>query len=213
MNTGVQRSSATPFGAWTTTTPSPHVKEQPKKDILAIMVAHAIPYTATATVAYPDDLIAKFRKAARCGGTRFLHLLSPCPPGLEDRVRRLDPLRAPRGRVARVPAVRGGRRTALAAHGRTRGSVDRGLPRRPGAFPPPRRRRRRDRRRSGSSVEERWQAAAGADTVTMHTILSKDTPVRRRRPLLDRGAGDRAQAPARPVRHRPAAPRTASASR
>jgi pyruvate ferredoxin oxidoreductase beta subunit/2-oxoisovalerate ferredoxin oxidoreductase beta subunit len=81
MNTGVQRSSATPMGTWTTTTPARSVKEQPKKDILAIMVAHGIPYAATATVAYPDDLIAKFTKARGIRGTRFLHLLSPCPPG------------------------------------------------------------------------------------------------------------------------------------
>ncbi len=81
MNTGVQRSSATPFGAWTTTTPVQHPKEQPKKDLLAIMAAHAIPYAATATVAYPDDMLAKIRKAVSIRGTKFLHLLSPCPPG------------------------------------------------------------------------------------------------------------------------------------
>jgi pyruvate ferredoxin oxidoreductase beta subunit/2-oxoisovalerate ferredoxin oxidoreductase beta subunit len=81
MNTGVQRSSATPLGAWTTTTPAARVKEQPKKDMLAIMAAHGIPYAATATVAYPDDLIAKFTRARGIRGTRFLHLLSPCPPG------------------------------------------------------------------------------------------------------------------------------------
>ncbi len=81
MNTGVQRSSATPLGAWTTTTPTQHPKEQPKKDLLAIMAAHGIPYAATATVAYPDDMLAKIRKAMSVRGTRFLHLLSPCPPG------------------------------------------------------------------------------------------------------------------------------------
>jgi pyruvate ferredoxin oxidoreductase beta subunit/2-oxoisovalerate ferredoxin oxidoreductase beta subunit len=81
MNTGVQRSSATPLGTWTTTTPAKRVKEQPKKDILEIMIAHRIPYAATATVAYPDDLIAKFIRARDIRGTRFLHLLSPCPPG------------------------------------------------------------------------------------------------------------------------------------
>jgi pyruvate/2-oxoacid:ferredoxin oxidoreductase beta subunit len=79
MNTGVQRSSATPMGAWTTTTPGR--KAQAKKDLLAIMVAHGIPYAATATVAYPDDLLAKVERAKRVGGTRFIHLLSPCPPG------------------------------------------------------------------------------------------------------------------------------------
>jgi pyruvate ferredoxin oxidoreductase beta subunit/2-oxoisovalerate ferredoxin oxidoreductase beta subunit len=81
MNTGVQRSSATPFGAWTTTTPGKRVKEQEKKDLLAVLVAHGIPYAATATVAYPDDFIAKFARAKAIAGTRFIHLLSPCPPG------------------------------------------------------------------------------------------------------------------------------------
>ena len=81
MNTGVQRSSATPFGAWTTTTPNQRVKEQPKKDIMRILAAHGIPYAATATVAYPDDFIAKFERARQMRGTRFLHVLSPCPPG------------------------------------------------------------------------------------------------------------------------------------
>jgi pyruvate/2-oxoacid:ferredoxin oxidoreductase beta subunit len=81
MNTGVQRSSATPFGAWTTTTPSAQPKEQPKKDLLAIMAAHRVPYAATATIAFPDDFLAKFTRAREIRGTRFLHLLSPCPPG------------------------------------------------------------------------------------------------------------------------------------
>jgi pyruvate/2-oxoacid:ferredoxin oxidoreductase beta subunit len=79
MNTGVQRSSATPLGAWTTTTPGR--KTEPKKDIMGIMAAHAIPFAATATVAYPDDLVRKVRKAQAISGTRFIHLLCPCPPG------------------------------------------------------------------------------------------------------------------------------------
>jgi len=81
MNTGVQRSSATPLGAWTTTTPSQNPKTQSKKDLLAILAAHGIPYAATATVAYPDDLLAKFQRAKEIRGTRFIHVLSPCPPG------------------------------------------------------------------------------------------------------------------------------------
>jgi pyruvate/2-oxoacid:ferredoxin oxidoreductase beta subunit len=81
MNTGVQRSSATPFGAWTTTTPARQPKQQQKKDILRILTAHGIPYAATATVAYPDDFLMKFARAREMRGTRFLHLLSPCPPG------------------------------------------------------------------------------------------------------------------------------------
>jgi pyruvate/2-oxoacid:ferredoxin oxidoreductase beta subunit len=81
MNTGIQRSSATPWGAWTTTTPTESPKSHPKKDLLAIMAAHHIPYAATATVAYPDDLLAKARRAKEVRGTRFLHILAPCPPG------------------------------------------------------------------------------------------------------------------------------------
>jgi pyruvate/2-oxoacid:ferredoxin oxidoreductase beta subunit len=81
MNTGIQRSSATPWGAWTTTTPAEHPESHPKKDILAILAAHRIPYAATATVAFPDDLIAKVRRAREVRGTRFLHILAPCPPG------------------------------------------------------------------------------------------------------------------------------------
>jgi pyruvate ferredoxin oxidoreductase beta subunit/2-oxoisovalerate ferredoxin oxidoreductase beta subunit len=81
MNTGIQRSSATPSGAWTTTTPTGAIKEEPKKDIVKIMLAHGVPYVATASVAYPDDLVRKFRKARQIRGTKFIHLLSPCPPG------------------------------------------------------------------------------------------------------------------------------------
>jgi pyruvate/2-oxoacid:ferredoxin oxidoreductase beta subunit len=81
MNTGTQRSSATPYLAWTTTTPVMQPKENPKKDIMAIMADHQIPYAATATIAYPEDLIKKMEKAKRIRGTRFIHLLSPCPPG------------------------------------------------------------------------------------------------------------------------------------
>ncbi|MBK7367830.1 MAG: pyruvate synthase subunit beta [Candidatus Eisenbacteria bacterium] len=81
MNTGIQRSSATPLGAWTTTTPGAHPEARPKKDILAILAAHRIPYAASATPAYPEDLLAKVRKAKATKGTRFLHLLAPCPPG------------------------------------------------------------------------------------------------------------------------------------
>jgi len=81
MNTGIQRSSATPWGAWTTTTPVKHPKERPKKDMVAIMAAHRIPYTATATVAYPEDLIRKVKKAKDIRGCKFLHVLSPCPSG------------------------------------------------------------------------------------------------------------------------------------
>jgi pyruvate/2-oxoacid:ferredoxin oxidoreductase beta subunit len=81
MNTGAQRSSATPLGAWTTTTPAATPKGRPKKDILAILAAHRIPYAATASVAFPEDLMAKVAKARKIQGTRFLHVLAPCPSG------------------------------------------------------------------------------------------------------------------------------------
>ncbi|MCP2520402.1 pyruvate synthase subunit PorB [Candidatus Aminicenantes bacterium AC-708-M15] len=81
MNTGIQRSSATPYGAWTTTTPVKHYKNRPKKDIVAIMAAHRIPYVATASVGYPDDLIRKVEKAKNIKGTKFIHIYAPCPTG------------------------------------------------------------------------------------------------------------------------------------
>ncbi len=79
MNTGIQRSSATPRGAWTTTTPGS--KLESKKDIMGIMGAHRIPYAATAAVSHPEDLITKLARARGIRGTRFIHLLCPCPPG------------------------------------------------------------------------------------------------------------------------------------
>ena len=85
MNTGIQRSSATPWGAWTTTTPEKHPKDRPKKDIVAIMAAHRIPYAATASIAYPEDLIKKVKKAKNMRGTKFLHIFASCPTGWKMR--------------------------------------------------------------------------------------------------------------------------------
>ncbi len=81
MNTGIQRSSATPFGAWTTTTPTESPKAEKKKNIVEILAAHRVPYIATASVAYPDDMISKIRKAKDIRGFKFIHVFSPCPPG------------------------------------------------------------------------------------------------------------------------------------
>ena len=78
-NTGGQRSSATPLGARTSTTPGG--KTQSKKDILGIMAAHRIPYTAAVSLAHPEDAFAKFQAAVGMRGFRFLHILSPCPTG------------------------------------------------------------------------------------------------------------------------------------
>jgi pyruvate/2-oxoacid:ferredoxin oxidoreductase beta subunit len=85
MNTGIQRSSATPYGAWTTTTPVKHFKNRPKKDMVAIMAAHSIPYVATASIGYPEDLFRKAKKAKDIKGTRFLHIYAPCPSGWKTR--------------------------------------------------------------------------------------------------------------------------------
>jgi len=81
MNTGNQRSSATPWGAKTATNPPPAVKDEKKKDMMWIMMGHELPYAATATIAYPDDLMAKAKKAKELKGFRFLHILTPCVPG------------------------------------------------------------------------------------------------------------------------------------
>ena len=81
MNTGIQQSSATPQGAWTTTTPVGSPKPRPKKDILTLMMAHEIPYIASASAAYPDDFTRKFQTARKMKGFRFIHLFCSCPPG------------------------------------------------------------------------------------------------------------------------------------
>jgi pyruvate ferredoxin oxidoreductase beta subunit/2-oxoisovalerate ferredoxin oxidoreductase beta subunit len=78
-NTGGQRSSATPFGAATSTTPAGKTVE--KKDILAIMAAHRVPYAASLSLAHPEDALRKLRGALDARGFRFLHILSPCPTG------------------------------------------------------------------------------------------------------------------------------------
>lgn len=81
MNTGIQRSSATPWGAWTTTSPRGMLKNTPKKNIMDIMVAHEIRYAATINIAFCQDLMKKVRKAQSIRGTKFIHLLTPCPTG------------------------------------------------------------------------------------------------------------------------------------
>ena len=81
MNTGIQKSSATPPGAWTTTTPDGKEIDFEKKDIFTIVAAHNPAYIATASIAYADDFYDKFKKAANIKGFRFIHLLSSCVPG------------------------------------------------------------------------------------------------------------------------------------
>ncbi|RLF48791.1 MAG: pyruvate synthase subunit beta [Thermoplasmata archaeon] len=84
MNTGIQRCSSTPYGAWTTTSPPGKLtigKEQRKKPIAAIIAAHGAPYVATATIAFLEDLKRKVKKALSIKGPKFLHILQPCTTG------------------------------------------------------------------------------------------------------------------------------------
>ncbi len=80
MNTGTQRSSATPRSVKTATTPL-HGKQEYKKDIIRIMEAHGVGYIATASPAYPGDLYDKVLKARDRKGIRYIHIHVPCPPG------------------------------------------------------------------------------------------------------------------------------------
>ena len=84
MNTGIQRSSATPMGASTTTTPAGTVipgKAQHRKDLTTIMAAHNIPYVAQASLSHWSDLVAKTQRALEADGPAFINVLSPCPRG------------------------------------------------------------------------------------------------------------------------------------
>ena len=84
MNTGIQRSSATPYGASTTTSPAGKVSIGQvtwKKNMPAIAAAHDIPYVATACPSYPFDLMSKVKKAADTAGPAYVHILSVCPTG------------------------------------------------------------------------------------------------------------------------------------
>ena len=81
MNTGIQRSSSTPYGAWTTTTPGMEWKKLRKKNIVEALVAHRIPYAATANIAFSEDLVRKVKKAKEIKGSRFIHIYASCPTG------------------------------------------------------------------------------------------------------------------------------------
>ncbi|WP_018607250.1 thiamine pyrophosphate-dependent enzyme [Uliginosibacterium gangwonense] len=82
MNTGIQRSSATPQGARTTTSPSGQTAfAGSKKDLLRIAAAHGIPYAATASVGHPADFLRKLDRARQIDGPSFLHVFAPCPTG------------------------------------------------------------------------------------------------------------------------------------
>lgn len=84
MNTGIQKSSLTPFGAKTTTTPAgknSHGCLTQKKNVFEIIAAHGLPYAATASVGYMNDFLKKLERAKGIRGTRFIHVIAPCPTG------------------------------------------------------------------------------------------------------------------------------------
>jgi pyruvate ferredoxin oxidoreductase beta subunit len=84
MNTGIQKSSLTPFGASTTTTPAgrnEHGCPTQKKRLFEIFAAQGVSYAATASIGYLDDLLRKVEHARDVHGTRFLHVMAPCPTG------------------------------------------------------------------------------------------------------------------------------------
>lgn len=78
-NTGIQRSGATPYAAWTTTTVSG--KTEFRKEMGDIIQAHHIPYSAQTCVSYPDDFYRKLKKAKSIKGPKYLEIMAPCPPG------------------------------------------------------------------------------------------------------------------------------------
>jgi len=84
MNTGIQKSGLTPFGAKTTTTPAGenirgNIKQ--KKNMFEIVAAHDIAYAATASIAYIEDFVNKVKKASEVDGTSYIHVFAPCPTG------------------------------------------------------------------------------------------------------------------------------------
>jgi len=85
MNTGVQRSGSTPQMAWTTTTPtgpcSKGEKNEIRKSLFEVMMAHRVPYVATASVSYPLDFMKKVEYAKSIKGCKVLHVMAPCPTG------------------------------------------------------------------------------------------------------------------------------------
>ena len=84
MNTGVQKSGLTPYGMKTTNTPSGknfHGSQSSKKRMFEIVAAHGIPYAATASIGYLNDFIRKVEHAATIRGTKYIHVMAPCPTG------------------------------------------------------------------------------------------------------------------------------------
>ena len=122
MNTGIQRSGATPFGASTTTSPSgldSFGKAQQRKDMTAIAIAHHVPYVAQAAGSHWQDLSEKVERAAAADGPAFLNVLTNCPLGWGHEPRIGDDVLDAAVETLLLAAVRG-RRRALPADLRAR---------------------------------------------------------------------------------------------
>ena len=88
MNTGIQRSSSTPIGAWTTTTPvgtEGDWEKSPKKPMVEIMAAHKMPYVASASIGYPEDFVKKVQKALSIPGAKYMQVFASCPTGWKSK--------------------------------------------------------------------------------------------------------------------------------
>lgn len=89
MNTGIQRSSSTPYGAWTTTSPPGDVDEigsgEPKKPMTMLAAGHGIPYAASASIGYYQDYYNKVKKAVEVDGPAFIQVYSSCPTGWKSK--------------------------------------------------------------------------------------------------------------------------------
>ena len=157
MNTGVQRSGATPPAARTANT-KPIGREHPGnafgqgKDMPRIAMAHGIPYVATATVADLHDLEHKVEAAMELHGPRYIHVFVPCPLGWGARLGRHDQAGAPGRRERPLPGLRGGRRRGRRGVEDPPPGPGRGVPEAAAALRPPVRRptaHRRDRAATG----------------------------------------------------------------
>ena len=184
MNTGVQRSGATPEGAWTTTTPAGAPRAGQKKDIAPrIMAAHGIPYVATlaiGSVPLLRDFRAKVTRAAEVEGFRFLHTFA-CPPGWRYPTDRSTEVARLSRRVACVSAL-GVRRRRVADH------LPAEAPRAGGRLPGDPGRSSGTCRRSRSRPSRRTSTLAGSS--------SRHRP--RTRPSSDRPAEAEGRRPSRP---------------
>ena len=137
MNTGIQRSSSTPYGAWTTTTPGKDWKKMRKKNIVEALAAHRIPYAATASISHPEDLVRKVQKSSRHQGLPVSAHLRQLPHGLEDPLGdgRQD---RPHGRPDKhLPPLRSGGRPALHDQPQTQALPRPGVFQDPGPLPAP----------------------------------------------------------------------------